>query len=129
MLSGSRMARCRWAWAYISHVVAVPRPGADRARRLGAAAGARHAALAARSAAARPEKQLDTEGKINRARCKTFIAHSEGDRTVRFAHGQAVFAAARKPKRFAAVPGNAHILPLADDRDYAREILEFLRVR
>lgn len=73
--------------------------------------------------------RLDTEGKIERARCKTFIAHSEGDRTVRFPHGQAVFAAAREPKRFVAVPGDAHILAMADGRNYAREILEFLRVR
>ena len=72
---------------------------------------------------------LDNEGKIARARCKVFIVHSEGDRTVRFPHGQAVFAAARDPKRFLALPGRAHVLPLADDRSYAREILEFLKVR
>jgi fermentation-respiration switch protein FrsA (DUF1100 family) len=73
--------------------------------------------------------RLDTEGRIDRARCEVFIAHSEGDRTVRFPHGQAVFAAAREPKRFVAVPGDAHILAMKDGRSYAGEILEFLRVR
>ena len=72
---------------------------------------------------------LDNEGRIARARCKVFIVHSEGDRTVRFPHGQAVFAAARELKRFLALPGRAHVLPLADDRSYTREILEFLKVR
>ena len=70
---------------------------------------------------------LDVEDWIRRARCKTFIVHSEGDRTVAYSHGRAVYEAAREPKRFIGLPGNSHWLPMVEGRDYTREILEFLK--
>ena len=55
------------------------------------------------------------------------IVHSEGDRTVAYRHGRDVYEAAREPKRFIGLSGDAHWLPMVEGRDYTREILEFLK--
>jgi fermentation-respiration switch protein FrsA (DUF1100 family) len=70
---------------------------------------------------------LDVEDWIRRARCPAFIVHSEADRTVAYRHGRDVYAAAREPKRFIGLTGDAHWLPMVEGRDYTREILEFLK--
>ncbi|MFM8535418.1 MAG: alpha/beta hydrolase [Acidimicrobiia bacterium] len=70
---------------------------------------------------------LDVEDWVRRARCRTCIVHREGDRTIAYRHARAVYEAAREPKRFIGLPGDAHWLPMVDGRDYTREILEFLK--
>jgi alpha-beta hydrolase superfamily lysophospholipase len=52
--------------------------------------------------------RFDSLGRIPRVAVPVFIAHGDRDRTVRFEHGERLFAAAREPKRFFRAAGAGH---------------------
>lgn len=51
---------------------------------------------------------FDTVGKIGRANCPVMVIHGHDDRTVPLEQAQAVYDAARPPKRLLVVPGGTH---------------------
>jgi pimeloyl-ACP methyl ester carboxylesterase len=68
--------------------------------------------------------QFDTVGKIGQAHCPVLIVHGEKDTTIAFHQGRAVYEAARSPKKFIDVPQGGHWLPLADDTDYTKTVVD-----
>jgi fermentation-respiration switch protein FrsA (DUF1100 family) len=52
--------------------------------------------------------RYDTLGLVGRIRAPVLVLHGDADEVVPFHHGQAVFAAAREPKRFFRIPGAHH---------------------
>ncbi len=71
--------------------------------------------------------RYDTLGRIGAVRAPLLIFHGDADEVVPFRHGQAVFAAAREPKRFVRLPGARHDDTfLAGGADYWRAWDEFL---
>ena len=51
---------------------------------------------------------FDTAARIGAVQAPLLIVHGDQDDVIPFAHGEAVFAAAREPKRFLHVPGGDH---------------------
>jgi fermentation-respiration switch protein FrsA (DUF1100 family) len=54
------------------------------------------------------QHRYDTLARIRRVEAPLLVLHGDADEVVPFAHGRAVFAAAREPKRFVAIPGARH---------------------
>ncbi len=54
--------------------------------------------------------RFDTVGKIGRARCPVMVIHGDRDDLIDVAHGRAVHAAARDPKKLMIAAGAGHIL-------------------
>ena len=52
--------------------------------------------------------RYDTLGTIGRATAPLLVLHGDADEVVPFQHGEAIFAAAREPKRFFRIPGARH---------------------
>ncbi len=50
--------------------------------------------------------KFDTLSKIPQVQCPVLVVHAPQDRTVRFHHGQALFAAAREPKQWLEIQGD-----------------------
>jgi fermentation-respiration switch protein FrsA (DUF1100 family) len=55
-----------------------------------------------------PFDQYDNLSKIARVRCPVLVMHGRSDEVIPFSHGEALFAAAREPKRALWVPGAMH---------------------
>ena len=72
--------------------------------------------------------RYDNEGKIARVQVPLLVLHGTADEVIPFAQGEAVFRAAREPKRFVPVPGAHHNdVYLVGGADYLSAIAEFLR--
>lgn len=52
--------------------------------------------------------RYDTLGQIRQVRAPVLVLHGDADEVVPFAHGRAIFAAARDPKVFVKIPGARH---------------------
>ena len=52
--------------------------------------------------------RFDNLGHVRRIECPKLIVHGEKDETIPFAHGEALFRAAKEPKRFYPIPGAMH---------------------
>ncbi len=55
-----------------------------------------------------PFDQFDNEAKIADVKCPVLVMHGERDEVIPFRHGQALFAAAKEPKRALWIPGAHH---------------------
>ncbi len=68
--------------------------------------------------------RYDTIAKLPALRTPVFVAHGTADRTVPFAHGEALFAAANEPKAFHRMEGQEHNAWFT--ADFYRELKAFL---
>jgi abhydrolase domain-containing protein 17 len=73
-----------------------------------------------------PWDRFSNLGKIAKVKCPVLIMHGDHDRTIPYAHGQLLLAAANEPKRALWVPGAAHnnFLDVAGER-YWEAMKEF----
>jgi fermentation-respiration switch protein FrsA (DUF1100 family) len=71
--------------------------------------------------------KLDTAAKLARVRTPVLILHCTRDPVIAFSHGEATFAAANEPKRFARLDAACHEdACLADPHAYRAALLSFL---
>ncbi|MBC6474211.1 MAG: alpha/beta hydrolase [Hormoscilla sp. GM102CHS1] len=76
-----------------------------------------------------PFDKFDNLGKIKNVRYPVLVIHGTADRTIPFAHGQKLYAAAGEPKRFLQVLGAGHnnLHSLAGE-DYDKTMLDFAQL-
>ena len=77
-------------------------------------------------------EQLSSIKKIGKVHCPVFISHGRADRTIPFAHGQALFEAANKPKTFFIAPEGLdyHSAPHSDEhREALRQFVGSLETK
>ena len=67
-----------------------------------------------------------TEDFVREARSPVLVIHSLDDEIVPLRHGQAIFAAAREPKRFAEIRGTHNDAFLRDEQNYLAALRSFL---
>ncbi len=70
--------------------------------------------------------RYDTKGHLAQIKVPVLIAHSRGDELIGFAHGQALYAAARAPKRFIELNGGHNDAALFMRAQWVRELGAFL---
>jgi fermentation-respiration switch protein FrsA (DUF1100 family) len=68
----------------------------------------------------------NTAGRLPHIDCPVYLAHSPEDKTVPFAMGRSLFAAAKEPKQFHTLSGPHNVGGLDIDLDYRASFLEFL---
>ena len=69
---------------------------------------------------------LRSEDKLPRVACPVWIFHGTADRLIPLAHGEALHAAAREPKRFTRLPGDNHRTAHRHDADQLAQCLAWL---
>jgi fermentation-respiration switch protein FrsA (DUF1100 family) len=73
--------------------------------------------------------RYDTRQALANVNCPVLIMHSRDDEIIPFSHGQALFEAARQPKRFLELRGGHNDALLVSRDVYARGVGEFLASR
>jgi hypothetical protein len=73
-----------------------------------------------------PFDKFNSIRKIGRVTCPVLVIHGDSDRTIPLWHGQALFRAARSPKKLLVVPGGDHnYVPEEYSEDYEKALRGF----
>lgn len=70
--------------------------------------------------------RFENVAKVSSANMPVLIVHSREDELIPYSHGEALFQAAREPKRMLTVTGGHNEPPLGRGREYLRELHRFL---